>query len=118
MRINLPKKVLIDIVSFILLLMLLTYLLIKGGGSLGYRWQWYRVLDYIYILEDGKFVAGPLLKGLVITFRITFYSLILTLVFGLTTALMRLSDSFVARVVSRVYLELIRNTPLLVQIFI
>jgi polar amino acid transport system permease protein len=117
MRRFLSNKVLIDIVSFILLLMLLTYLLIRGGGSLGYRWQWYRVLDYIYILEDGKFVAGPLLKGLVITFRITVYSLILTLVFGLTTALMRLSDSFVARVVSRVYLELIRNTPLLVQIF-
>jgi polar amino acid transport system permease protein len=33
------------------------------------------------------------------------------------TALFRMSSSFVARVVARGYLELIRNTPLLVQIF-
>jgi len=117
MRRFLSKKGLVDITSFILLLVLLTYLLIRGGGSLGYRWQWYRVLDYIFQFEDGNFIVGPLLKGLLITFRITFFSLILTLIFGLTTALMRLSDSFVARVVSRVYLEMIRNTPLLVQIF-
>lgn len=117
MRRFLSKKSLVDITSFILLLVVLTYLLIRGGGSLGYRWQWYRVLDYIFQFEDGNFIVGPLLKGLLITFRITFFSLILTLLFGLTTALMRLSDSFVARVVSRVYLEMIRNTPLLVQIF-
>jgi polar amino acid transport system permease protein len=39
------------------------------------------------------------------------------MVFGLVTALLRLSDSFIARIVARGYLELIRNTPLLVQIF-
>jgi polar amino acid transport system permease protein len=36
---------------------------------------------------------------------------------GLVTALLRLSNSFLARIVARGYLELIRNTPLLVQIF-
>ena len=33
------------------------------------------------------------------------------------TALLRMSDSFVGRTVARGYLELIRNTPLLVQLF-
>ena len=37
--------------------------------------------------------------------------------FGLVTALMRLSDSVLARLLARLYLELIRNTPLLVQLF-
>ncbi len=36
---------------------------------------------------------------------------------GLTTALFRLSASFTARALARGYLELIRNTPLLIQIF-
>ena len=36
---------------------------------------------------------------------------------GLTAALFRLSDSFVARLLARGYLELIRNTPLLIQLF-
>ena len=36
---------------------------------------------------------------------------------GLAAALLRLSASPVGRVLSRVYLELVRNTPLLVQLF-
>ena len=37
---------------------------------------------------------------------------------GLATALIRLSGSFMGRIVSRVYLETIRNTPLVVQIYL
>ena len=39
------------------------------------------------------------------------------LILGLTTALLRLSASFTARALAWGYLELIRNTPLLIQIF-
>ncbi|MBW2328884.1 MAG: amino acid ABC transporter permease, partial [Deltaproteobacteria bacterium] len=42
---------------------------------------------------------------------------VLASVIGLLTALFRLSGSRVARLIARVYLEVIRNTPLLVQIF-
>jgi polar amino acid transport system permease protein len=58
-----------------------------------------------------------LLNGLVVTLHITAVSLALALTFGLTIALMRLSHSLLARFVARLYLELIRNTPLLVQLF-
>ena len=51
------------------------------------------------------------------TLEITAYSLVLAAVIGLVTALLRLSDSFMGRWLARIYLELIRNTPLLVQIF-
>jgi polar amino acid transport system permease protein len=37
---------------------------------------------------------------------------------GLVVALMRLSNSPMATAIARVYLELIRNTPLLIQIFV
>jgi len=52
-----------------------------------------------------------------VTLRITAVSLVLAFTFGLTSALFRLSRSWVARILARGYLELIRNTPLLVQLF-
>ena len=62
-------------------------------------------------------MAGPLIDGLVVTFKITGLSLLLALVFGLVSALFRLSDSYVAKALARAYIELIRNSPLLVQLF-
>ena len=47
--------------------------------------------------DDGRFVAGPILKGLKITLNLTWISLILTYIIGLVTALMRLSNSLLAR---------------------
>jgi polar amino acid transport system permease protein len=106
----------VDLAKFLALVALLFWLLLSGAERLGYNWQWYRVPQYLFTLEDG-FSPGPLLEGLVLTFKITGVSLVLALVIGLTTALFRLSDSFAARAVARVYLELVRNTPLLIQIF-
>ncbi len=83
-----------------------------------YNWQWYRVDRFIYRVVDGEFVLGPLLKGLVVTFEITFFSMILTILIGLITALFRMSNSFSGKLIANVYLELIRNTPLLVQLFL
>lgn len=62
-------------------------------------------------------MKGPLLDGLMFTFRISAWSLVLAFCFGLVTALLRISNSLVGKVVARGYLELIRNTPLLVQLF-
>jgi polar amino acid transport system permease protein len=105
-----------DVAKFLALAGLLAWLLARGAERLGYNWQWYRVPEYIFTL-DGGFTAGPLLEGLVLTFRVVGISLILALAIGLVTALFRLSDSFAARAVARGYLEIVRNTPLLIQIF-
>lgn len=59
-----------------------------------------------------------LLKGAVMTVQITLLSMALALVAGLLIALMRLSRSRVLKVISGVYVEVIRGTPLLVQLFI
>jgi polar amino acid transport system permease protein len=85
--------------------------------GLGYHWQWYRVPRYILSVADGQLAVGPLIEGLLVTLRITAVSLVLAFTFGLTSALMRLSNSFLARLIARGYLEIIRNTPLLVQLF-
>ncbi len=56
-------------------------------------------------------------EGLGVTFQITAISMTLMLVIGLTTALLRMSNSWAGKAVARVYMELIRNSPLLIQIF-
>lgn len=107
----------IDFIKFLLLVSAVIWLLDSGTKRLGYNWQWYRVPRYLFSYEEGHLAAGPLIKGLMVTFSISGLSLILSFVFGLVTALFRLSDSYIARFVARIYLELIRNTPLLVQLF-
>lgn len=96
---------------------LLILLVQTGADSLNYNWQWYRVWKYIYTVKDGVFTPGPLLHGLWVTLQITGISLVLSFLFGLTTAVLRLSDSIVGKIIARCYLESIRNTPLLIQIF-
>jgi polar amino acid transport system permease protein len=95
----------------------LGWLAIRATADLGYHWQWYRLPRYLLSFAEGGLTAGPLLKGLAVTLQITAAGLVLALAFGLITALMRLSGSIVARGTARAYLELIRNTPLLVQLF-
>ncbi len=84
---------------------------------MGYSWHWRQIPKYLYTVNEGSFLAGPLLQGLWVTIQITVASLFWAGAIGLLTALLRLSSSPVARVLSRLYLETIRNTPLLVQIF-
>jgi polar amino acid transport system permease protein len=66
---------------------------------------------------DDHLLPGALISGLSVTLQITAVSLVLALVVGLVTALLRLSPSLLGRWVARIYLEAIRNTPLLVQLF-
>lgn len=106
-----------DIGKFLLLVAILTWLMARGTERLGYNWQWFQVPQYIFQVEDGKLIPGPLMKGLMVTFRITGLGLVLAFSFGLVAALFRLSNSFMAKLIARLYIELVRNTPLLVQIF-
>jgi len=95
----------------------IVFLVARGAAELDYNWQWYRVPKYLYTVVDGQWTPGPLFDGLMITFKITGISLLLAFAVGLITAFFRLSRSPLARIVARVYLELARNTPLLVQLF-
>ena len=92
-------------------------LFVYGARNLNYNWQWYRVGEYLYTYDLDRFTTGPLLTGLLITLKISAAGLLLSTVIGLAAALMRMSASTTARILSRCYLEIIRNTPLLVQIF-
>jgi len=107
----------LDSLKFMVLSGLLIFVLFRGSEKLGYYWQWYRVPRYLISIENGHWVTGPLLQGLAVTLHITAISLVLATLVGLTTAFLRLSRSFLGNLIARGYLESIRNTPLLVQLF-
>ncbi|MGO9146973.1 MAG: amino acid ABC transporter permease [Desulfomonilia bacterium] len=117
-HIALSSRMFMDLGKYLILVILVVLLMVKGTTTLGYNWQWYRVPRYLFTKTDAGLIAGPLLKGLMVTFRITGVSLVMAFAIGLVTVLMRLSSSFSARALARAYLELIRNTPLLIQLFL
>ena len=61
---------------------------------------------------------GPLVLGMWTTIWISFVSGVLGLIIGLLTGLARISKNFTINGLAAVYIEFIRGTPLLVQIFI
>lgn len=92
--------------------------IVAGANSMGYNWQWYRVPRYIYRVIDGEVVWGPLARGLMVTLEITIWAAVLAFVIGLVTAILRLSRSYSGYALATVYIEIIRNTPLLVQMYL
>jgi polar amino acid transport system permease protein len=107
-----------DLLQFTLFALLLGWLVLRGAQAMGYNWQWYRVPRYLWRVIDGQVIWGPLLKGLVVTIEISLWATALALVLGLVTALLKLSRSYSGRFLAIGYIEIIRNTPLLVQLYV
>ncbi|CAE6949821.1 COG0765 ABC-type amino acid transport system [Vibrio sp. B1FIG11] len=112
------KPILQALLQIAILLIAIVWVLDSGAQAMGYQWQWERVPDYIAFYEDGEWWPAELIEGLIVTLKISAISLFFTLVIGLVTALLRLSNSKVGNAIGTTYVELIRNTPLLVQIYL
>lgn len=108
----------LNIALFLAFVLALVWLVVSGGRTGSYHWEWYRIPRYLFKTIDGEIYLGTLLQGLVITLKIAFWSFPLMVVLGLTTAILSMSNSVIGRLVALVYVESIRNTPLLIQLFI
>ncbi|MEE9320067.1 MAG: amino acid ABC transporter permease [Granulosicoccus sp.] len=112
------KRVLTDWSLFAIGCGLLAWAVYAGANSMGYNWQWYRIPRYFYRIIDGEVIWGPLVRGLLMTIEITLWAAAIALAMGLLTALLRLSRSYSGHLLATIYLELVRNTPLLVQMYL
>lgn len=107
-----------ETLQFLALIGVLAGFAIHGAQSMGYQWKWDKVPRYLYRIIDGEFIPGPLTKGLLVTLDITWIAAVLALLIGLAVALLRLSRSVVGPSLAWCYVEIIRNTPILVQMLI
>ena len=94
------------------------WLIWRGALAMDYSWQWYRVQPFFYRVIDGEFILGPLYHGLLITLQLASISGVLAVTIGLVTAFARMSNSRAGSMIATSYLEAIRNTPLIVQLFL
>lgn len=62
--------------------------------------------------------SRALLVGMVNTLRVAVLGIILATLLGIIAGIARLSDNWLVRQVSMVYIEIFRNTPLLLQLFV
>ncbi|MBN2616712.1 MAG: amino acid ABC transporter permease [Spirochaetales bacterium] len=68
--------------------------------------------------EDGPNGLLLLLNGLKVTVVVAFFSVILGLVLGTLTALLRMSQSKILNIPGKIYIEIVRGTPVMVQLLI
>ncbi|WP_416881327.1 amino acid ABC transporter permease [Marivita sp.] len=96
----------------------IVWLAYSGAQAMGYNWQWYRIPQYFYTFTDDGFQWGEISVGLVKTLTLSSIAFALAVVMGLIVALLRLSGLVVCTAVSVAFLELIRNIPLLVLLYL
>lgn len=115
-----PPSFLLDTVLLVLLIGALSFAGYRVTVGLHYNWNWPVIPQFIlrYDDESGRWVANYLLQGLLTTIRLSLWSGALALLFGLLMALARTGSSLFGRMVARCYVELMRNLPPLVLIFI
>jgi polar amino acid transport system permease protein len=92
--------------NWILAFLLASWLCYFSFSQLRYNWNWETVGGYSNFFWRGWFN----------TLKISLIALVLSTLIGFAAALARRSGFHILRALSRIYVELIRGTPLLVQI--
>lgn len=120
MRIKKAKITPLDIAVGLLVAGLAAYIFYRIKVGLHYKWNWGVIPQYLfrYDAERGRWVANILMQGLFTTIRLSVWGTLLGTVIGTVMGLFRVSTSLFKRLVGRTFVELIRNTPPLVLIFI
>lgn len=117
-----PKKRLtpVDFALFAGVAALVLYAGYRVNDVLVYNWDWSRVLNFFirYDETSGSYVANLLLYGLATTLRLAVWATLLASIIGIVMGYWRTSKNLTLRILSRTYVELIRNLPPLVFIFI
>jgi len=96
------------------------YTLSRVNTVLHYKWDWGVVASYLVKTnpETGRWVPNVLLEGLFTTIRLSVWGIVLAAMVGLVMGMARCSDRLFPRLVSGVYVLLVRNVPPLVFVFI
>ena len=96
------------------------WLLYQASVQAHYSWNWQAIPQYLLRLDadSGEWVPGLILQGVLVTLRLSIWATILALIIGTVMGLFRTSCSRYRRMIGSGYVELIRNIPVLVWIFI
>ncbi len=110
----------LDLLVLAGLLALFGWLAWRANTGLVYNWNWAIVPSLFFRTdaETGAIIPHLLSQGLMVTLRLTFYASIAAALVGLVIGLCRIAPGLLLRLIGRTYVELIRNVPPLVFIFV
>lgn len=110
----------IDIVIILLCIAAGVYVYYRIAYGLEYEGNWSAIPQYLLHRneETGRLVPNFLLQGLITTLKLSIWAVVLATIVGVVIGLCRTGENLFLRMVGRTYVELIRNLPPLVLIFI
>lgn len=108
----------LDAVLIALMLAAGLFLVHRIGVEMEYRWQWPVMVQYLVRTEGGSWSAGSLAQGFLTTVKLSLWATALATLLGTVMGLMRVSHSLFYRLVGGSYVEMVRNLPPLVLVFI
>jgi polar amino acid transport system permease protein len=73
-----------------------------GAASMGYNWQWNRVIRYVFRVRDNGIQWGLPARGFVQTLVIAAYAAVIAADIGTLIAVLRLSGTFAGRWLARI----------------
>ncbi len=86
-----------------------SFLNIRAGFDITARPEWY---------SANSTYGQAFVVGIINTLRVVSVGLVMTTILGVVMGILLLSSNWLVRTLSRVYVEVLRNTPLLVQLFV
>lgn len=111
---------LLDIIVLAVVISGLVFVIYSLSHNLNYKWDWSIIPTYMVKFDEqtGRWRMNILLEGLMTTIKLSFWAMVLAAVIGTWMGLMRTSTRLFNRMVGGSYVELIRNLPPLVLVFI
>ena len=115
-----PKITIVDLVLGALLIAFGLYISYKVAVGLSYRWNWSAIPQYFFRYDPrtGNWLPNVLVEGFLTTIRLSVWATLLATLIGVVMGLFRVSQSLFKRLLGGTYVELTRNLPPLVLIFI
>ena len=110
----------LDIAVSFALASVFVWLVYRVNVEVHYKWNWGIIPQYLirFDPEKSRWVSGLIMQGVFTTLRLSIWATILAMIFGTIMGLFRVSQGLFNRLISWSYVELIRNIPILVWIFI
>ena len=114
-----PVK-LIDILVIGAVLVVCAFTYYRVQFVLAYHWEWDLVFQYVIRIDEvtGEIFPNLFLKGVAMTLRLAFWGTVLAAIIGIIMGLCRVSSNLFLKLMSRMYVELVRNIPPVVFIFV
>ena len=110
----------LDIAVIFFVVAAVVFIYYRVEHVLVYNWNWGLVFEYVIGIDEvtGKVFPNLFLKGVAMTLRLAFWGTVIAAIIGIVMGLCRVSNNLFLKIGSRIYVELIRNIPPVVFIFV